>query len=41
MGQVFASLLERRDTAVMRMGYDSIAVILLFPGGLGLLATLD
>ncbi len=40
IGILLVGLLERRDTAVMRMGYDSIAVMLLFLGGLGLLATL-
>jgi cation:H+ antiporter len=40
IGILLVGLLERRDTAVMRMGCDSLAVILLFFGGLGLLATL-
>lgn len=36
-GIFLVGLLERRDSTVMRMGYDSLAVILLFTGGVGLL----
>ena len=40
VGVMLVGLLERRDPAILRMGYDSLAVILLFCGGLGLLATI-
>ena len=36
-GMFLVGLLERRDPAVLRMGYDSLAVILLFVGGVALL----
>lgn len=37
IGVFMVGLLERRNPTVMRMGYDSLAVILLFAGGIGLL----
>lgn len=37
IGVFLVGLLERRNPTVMRMGYDSLAVILLFAGGVGLL----
>ncbi len=40
IGIMLVGLLERRDTTIMRMGYDSLIVILLFFCGLGLLATI-
>lgn len=36
-GVFLVGLLERRDPAALRMGYDSLAVILLFAGGMALL----
>ena len=36
-GVFLVGLLERRDPTVLRMGYDSLAVILLFAGGVALL----
>ena len=41
IGILLVGLLERRNTTIMRMGYDSLAVILLFFCGLGLLATIN
>jgi len=40
IGVFLVGLLEHRDRTVLKMGYDSAAVILLFALGLGLLATL-
>lgn len=40
IGIFLVGLLEHRDRTVLKMGYDSAAVILLFALGLGLLATL-
>lgn len=40
IGIFLVGLLEHRDRTVLKMGYDSAAVILLFGLGLGLLATL-
>lgn len=40
-GVYVVGLLERRDKTVMRMGYDSFAVLLLFAAGLFLLTTID
>lgn len=37
-GILLVGLLERRNPRIMRMGYDSLLVMLLFAGGLGLLA---
>lgn len=37
IGVFLVGLLEHRNPTVMRMGYDSLAVILLFAGGVGLL----
>lgn len=37
-GVFVVGLLERRDRTILRMGYDALAAILLFAGGLGLLA---
>jgi len=39
-GVFLVGLLEHRDRTILKMGYDSAAVILLFALGLGLLATL-
>jgi cation:H+ antiporter len=36
-GIFMVGLLERRNPTIMRMGYDSLAVMILFAGGLGLL----
>ena len=36
-GMILVGLLERRDPTVLRMGYDSLAVVLLFAGGVALL----
>jgi hypothetical protein len=33
-------LLEQRNPTAMRMGYDSLAVMIVFACGLGLLATI-
>lgn len=33
-------LLERRDSTIMRMGHDSLAVIILFACGLAVLSTI-
>jgi cation:H+ antiporter len=33
-------LIERRDKTVLRMGYDSLAVLVAYAGGVGLLYTL-
>jgi cation:H+ antiporter len=41
IGILLVGLLERRNATIMRMGYDSLIVILLFFCGLGLLATID
>jgi cation:H+ antiporter len=41
IGVMLVGLLERRDATIMRMGYDSLIVILLFFCGLGLLATVN
>lgn len=38
IGILLVGLLERRDATILRMGYDSFAVIVLFLAGLGLLA---
>jgi cation:H+ antiporter len=38
---MLVGLLERRNATIMRMGYDSFIVILLFFGGLSLLATIS
>nr|WP_011580514.1 MULTISPECIES: sodium/calcium exchanger membrane region [Chelativorans] len=38
IGIFIVGLLERRDAAVLRMGYDSLAVVVLFLGGLAALA---
>ena len=35
-----AGLLERRNPRILRMGYDSLAVLLLFPAGVALLFVL-
>jgi cation:H+ antiporter len=40
IGVFLVGLLEHRDRTILRMGYDSAVVILLFVAGLGLLATL-
>ncbi|HEY0873871.1 MAG TPA: hypothetical protein VGD94_10395 [Vicinamibacterales bacterium] len=40
-GVLVIGLLERRNPTVMRMGYDSLAIIVLFFCGLGLLATIS
>lgn len=37
-GAFVVGLLERRDRAILRIGYDALAAILLFAGGLALLA---
>jgi len=37
IGVFQVGLLERRDPTVLRMGYDSLAVVVLFAGGVGLL----
>ena len=37
IGVFQVGLLERRNPVVLRAGYDSMAVILLFLGGVGLL----
>lgn len=37
IGVFQVGLLERRDSTVLRMGYDSLAVLVLFAGGVGLL----
>lgn len=39
-GIYLVGLLERRDPVVLRMGYDSLAVLLAFAGGVALLVTL-
>jgi cation:H+ antiporter len=41
IGVFLVGLLERRDATIMRMGYDSLAVIILFFGGLGVLASIQ
>lgn len=40
IGVFLIGLLERRDATIARMGYDSFAVIVLFFGGLSLLASI-
>ena len=40
IGFFLVGLLERRDATMLGMGYDSFAVILLFVGGLLVLATI-
>ncbi|WP_129791299.1 sodium:calcium antiporter [Sphingosinicella sp. CPCC 101087] len=40
IGIFMVGLLEHRDRTILRMGYDSLAVILIFIAGLALLATL-
>lgn len=40
IGIMLVGLLERRNTTILRMGYDSLTVIVLFFCGLGLLATI-
>ena len=40
IGAFLIGLLERRDATILRMGYDSFAVIILFLGGSGLLYVL-
>lgn len=40
IGVFLVGLLEHRDRVVLRMGYDSLLVILLFLGGVGVLYTL-
>jgi cation:H+ antiporter len=40
IGIVLIGLLERRNATIFRMGYDSFIVILLFFGGLGILAAI-
>lgn len=37
IGVFLVGLLERRNSVVLRMGYDSLAVIVLFAGGIGIL----
>jgi cation:H+ antiporter len=37
IGVFLVGLLERRNPTVMKMGWDSLAVIVLFAGGLGIL----
>lgn len=39
IGVFLVGLLERRNATVMKMGWDSLAVIMLFAGGLGILYT--
>ena len=39
-GVYLVGLLERRNPVVLRMGYDSLAVLLLFGGGVVLLVNL-
>jgi cation:H+ antiporter len=41
IGIMLVGLLERRNATIMRMGFDSLAVIVLFLCGLGLLALVD
>ena len=36
-GIVLVGLLERRDSTILRMGYDSFAVMVVFACGLGML----
>jgi cation:H+ antiporter len=40
IGAYLVGLLERRDATILRMGYDSLAVIVMFVGGSGLLYVL-
>lgn len=40
-GVFLVGLLERRDARVLRAGYDSVVVIVLFACGLGILAVID
>jgi cation:H+ antiporter len=40
IGVFLVGLLERRDATILRMGYDSLAVMILFLGGLVMLALL-
>ncbi len=39
-GTLLVGLLERRNPVVLRIGYDTLAILLLFAGGVGLLFTL-